>query len=481
MSQPSTQAVRVLLVDDDPDDFLLTSDYLGEIQAWRFDIEWAKNFAEAREKIECRCHDIYFFDFLLGARTGLELLEEAVTLRTEAPIVLLTGKGDQRIDQEAMRLGAADYLVKDEIDAEKLERCIRYALDRAANLKALRESESKYRNIFEQSRDMIYISRPDGMFTYLNSSASDLTGYSLDELFALNGRQLYEKDESRLTFEQAMETRGEIRDFEFTLVTKSGEKRICLVSASVQEDSSGRYYQGVVHDITNRKRAERDLLMAEKLAATGRLVRTLAHEVRNPLTNINLAAEQLESETGENEEFSLYLGIIRRNSQRINDLISELLNSSKPAEMRFQPMPVRDALEAALRLAQDRMALKNIRLVRQYAWECQLQLDHAQIQIAFLNIIMNAIEAMEENRGVLTVGTNVDTDGRCLITIADNGTGIPREHLSRLFEPYFTSKNNGIGLGLAATLNIIQSHKATVEVESEEGVGTTFLISFPVE
>ncbi len=479
MSQTSTHAIRVLLVDDDPDDFLLTSDYLGEIQTWHFEIEWAKNFAEALEKIECRCHDIYFFDFLLGARTGLELLQEAILRRTEAPVVLLTGKGDQRIDQEAMRLGAADYLVKDEIDAEKLERCIRYALDRASNLKALRESESKYRNLFEQSRDMIYISRPDGTFTYLNGSASDLTGYPLGELLRMKGQELYENDECRVIFEKTMETRGEIRDFEFTLLTRQGEKRTCLVSASVQEDSSGRYYQGVVHDITNRKRVERDLLMAEKLAATGRLVRTLAHEVRNPLTNINLSAEQLESEVADNEELQMYLGIIRRNSQRINDLISELLNSSKPTEMRFEPMLVRDAVEAALRLGQDRMALKSIRLVKEFHCDCVLQLDAAQIQIALVNIFMNAVEAMEENNGVLTVRTT-EAEGRCLISIADTGTGIPREHLGRLFEPYFTSKNNGIGLGLAATLNIIQAHKATVEVESEVGVGTNFLLSFPV-
>lgn len=478
MPHSSTPLVRVLLVDDDPDDFLLTSDYLGEIQTWHFEIEWAKNFEEAVEKIKHRSHDVYFFDFLLGARTGLELLQEAVRLRTEAPIVLLTGKGDQRIDQEAMRLGAADYLVKAELDAEKLERCIRYALDRAANLKALRESESKYRNLFEKSRDMIYISRPDGTFTYLNGSAADLTGYSLDELFRMKGQQLYEKDESREQFERAMETAGEIRDFEFTLVTKSGEKRICLVTASVQEDSSGRYYQGVVHDITNRKRAERDLLMAEKLAATGRLVRTLAHEVRNPLTNINLSTEQLESEV-QDDELRMYLGIIRRNSQRINDLISELLNSSKPAEMDLRPVSVQDVLNDSVGQAQDRMALKNIRLVKDFAFDCLLALDKPKIELAFNNIIMNAIEAMEENRGVLTVST-ARQDDHCLVRIADNGTGIPREHLSRLFEPYFTSKNNGIGLGLAATLNIIQSHKATVEVESEVGQGTTFTLSFPL-
>ncbi|MBC7893509.1 MAG: GHKL domain-containing protein, partial [Sphingobacteriaceae bacterium] len=206
-------------------------------------------------------------------------------------------------------------------------------------------------------------------------------------------------------------------------------------------------------------------------------VRTLAHEVRNPLTNINLSVEQMESDV-QDEDLRMYLGIIHRNSRRINDLISELLNSSKPAELVFKPVPVQEVLSEALKLAQDRMALKGIRLLKELNDNTLLQLDRAQVQIAFVNIIMNAIEAMEENRGVLSVRSD-SSEGRCLVIIADNGTGIPKENLGRLFEPYFTSKNNGIGLGLAATLNILQSHKATVEVESEVDVGTTFYISFP--
>lgn len=474
----ATRPIRVLLVDDDEDDFLLTSDYLRDVAVWDFKIEWAKNFNEALQAIEQRRHDIYFFDYLLGSRTGLQLLEEVVRLGNESPVVLLTGKGDRSIDEEAMRLGAADYLIKDELDAEKLERCIRYGLERAANLKTLRESESKYRNLFEQSQDMIYISTTDGTFTYLNTSAAKLTGYPLDQLFGIKGYELYENPAYRALFEDAMENRGEVRDFEFTLVTKSGDRRICLVTANALEDSSGCYYQGVVHDSTNRKRAERDLLMAEKLAATGRLVRTLAHEVRNPLTNINLSVEQMETEELDTDQ-ELYLRIIRRNSQRINDLITELLNSAKPTEMNLQVLSVQQVMDDTLRQAEDRMALKNIRLVKHYEEDAQLQLDKTKIEIAFLNIIMNAVEAMEENQGVLAVGIDCD-DGRACITITDNGTGIPKENISRLFEPYFTSKNNGIGLGLAATLNIIQSHRGAIEVESVENVGTTFVISFPV-
>ncbi|MFC0185723.1 response regulator [Pseudarcicella hirudinis] len=160
--------IKVLLVDDDEDDYLLTSDYIRDIPDKSFIVHWASNFSDALPKILERQYDIYFFDFLLGAKTGLELIKEAVKAGCEEPIILLTGKGDQRIDREAMELGAVDYLIKGELDSEKLERTIRYALDRSANLKALKTSEERYRSLFEQSKDMISFQIPKGvLFTLI--------------------------------------------------------------------------------------------------------------------------------------------------------------------------------------------------------------------------------------------------------------------------------------------------------------------------
>jgi signal transduction histidine kinase len=260
---------------------------------------------------------------------------------------------------------------------------------------------------------------------------------------------------------------------------KNGEKRLCSISATAQTDNQGnRYFQAITQDITYRKKAERDAMLAEKNAAAGRFVRTLAHEVRNPLTNIGLSVEQLEGECDE-EDAKLFTGIIRRNVQRINDLITELLNSSRPSEVALTRVPVHQLMNDTLALAIDRIQLKNIEVIKEYGEDCLLAVDKDKFQIALLNLIVNAVEAMNPNEGVLQLGNHV-VGQTCEIIVKDNGCGIPPEHVGRLFEPYFTSKNNGIGLGLASALNIIQSHKATVEVESEVGKGTTFIISFPV-
>ena len=473
--------IDLLLVDDDADDFLITSEYLQEIKSKKFNITYAPTFEKGVLEISKNCHDILLFDFLLGAKSGLDLIVKTQELGCESPVILLTGKGDLNTDMEAMRLGAADYLVKNELDSEKLDRSIRYALERSNVLKALKKSEEKFRSIFERSRDMIYITSDAGEFIEFNESASRIFGYSRQELFKLSLRELFFVPEDQQILIDSINKTGSVSNYEVTLRHKSGERRECLISASLQHspDDKTFYYQGIIHDITRRRKAERDLVIAEKLAVTGRVVHVLAHEIRNPLTNVNLSVEQLESEISD-PELGTYFDIIKRNVSRINNLLNELLQSAKPAEVKRIKYSVNTLLDETLELAKDRMALKNIKLIRDYSKDlCDVNIDETKMKIAFLNLIINAIEAMPENAGILKVNTYVE-DGRCIVKIEDNGTGIAKENIGRLFEPYFTGKSTGMGLGLATTHNIIKSHDATIEVESAVGVGTTFIITLEI-
>jgi len=215
----------------------------------------------------------------------------------------------------------------------------------------------------------------------------------------------------------------------------------------------------------------------EKFAVTGRLSRTIAHEIRNPLTNISLAAEHLRLEIPVDAETDLLLDMITRNGNRINQLISDLLNSTKITQLDFSNVSLNNVLDASLELAQDRLELKRIKVIKNYTPDmCDISADVEKLKIAFLNIIVNAIEAMESNGGILYIKTE-NRDDRCVAIITDNGKGMNKEHLSKLFEPYFTTKERGTGLGLANTQNIIISHKASILAESEEGKGSSFTIS----
>jgi len=473
------QEKRILIVDDDEDDFFITSEYIKAIPANKFIVDWSYNYNDALQKMIAHDYDIYFVDYRLGIKTGMDLLKDAIGQGCEAPIILLTGKGTQEIDVKAMESGAYDYLIKSELNTEKLERCIRYSLERASSIQALKANERRYRSIFEKSKDVVFLTNTEFKIADINYAATELLDYELDEIVGLDLFTFFKNKSDKKYFLEILNEIGEFYDYEAELLSKNNETKSCIISASIEINNNGeKYIQGIIHDNTSRKKAEKTALQAEKLAATGRLVRTLAHEVRNPLNNINLSVEQLIQQANEDDS-RLYLEIVQRNGKRIGDLITELLNSSRlSSQIHLNKMSLKEALDTAISSAMDRLTLKHIELQVSYPDEdCYVLLDPEKMQLAFLNIIINAIEAMEEDAGKLTI-TVTPTEDEYFVEITDNGSGISEENMSRLFEPYFTSKRNGMGLGLASTLNIIQSHNAHIDVRSELGKGTSFIIGF---
>lgn len=223
-----------------------------------------------------------------------------------------------------------------------------------------------------------------------------------------------------------------------------------------------------------------ELRSLEKYTVTGRLARTIAHEVRNPLTNINLALEQLRSEIPADANNDMFFDMIARNSNRINKLVSELLNSTRGSELNFDYESINELIDESLDLAADRISLKHIEIVKNYDPQiCKVKIDKEKIKIVFLNLIVNAIEAMEQ-KGKLVLATRADNK-KCIVTIQDNGRGMDKEQMGRLFEPYFSTKKDGNGLGLANAQNIILSHQGSISAESEKSVGTCFSLTFKME
>ncbi len=477
---PQTKpAINILIIDDDEDDFFITSEYMRQIEEYNLSIDWCYRFNDAVEHLKTRKYDMYFVDYRLGGKTGLDFLKEAVSIGCEEPIVLLTGKGNKEVDIEAMQMGATDYLIKTELNADKLERCIRYSLERTEYLKALRANERKYRSIFELSKDAVFIADKQLFFKDMNAATSELLGYTREELREKSVYSLITDESDRMLLEKYLYEEGEVSDLELELLTKAGEKKSCIFSITSPVDTTGKVsYQGLIHDITNLKKAEKANLQVEKLGATGRLVRTLAHEVRNPLNNINMSVEQLTHDPV-SEEAPVFLDIIQRNSKRIGDLITELLDTSRPTDLVFERCTLQGIMDESIAEALDRITLQRTNMQIRYCNEpCHLLANRDKLKIAFLNIIINAIEAMPAGNGELDIDISTNNIVHTVV-IKDNGCGIPEEHISQLFEPYFTSKRNGMGLGLAATLNILQSHKAHIDVTSVVNLGTTFTISFP--
>lgn len=478
----TTRAIKIAIIDDDEDDFFIIADYLKAIEGNKFTIDWCNNYREALEKIRARKYDIYLVDYRLGSHTGVDLLQEISKDGFDAPVILLTGKGNKDIDVSAMRSGATDYLIKSELTTEKLERCLRYSLERAASLKDIKARESKYRNLFEGSKDAIFITDTELVIKEVNHASSVLFGCEMKELIGHNFYEWIGEPVQKEQLEMLLKRKGTIKDLEIEITGTEQETRPCLLSVSSLESPEGEsLFYCILHDIANIKKAELANLQAQKLAANERLMRVLAHEIRNPLNNISLSADNFDM-TDEDEELqNSLIEIIKRNCLRINHIITELLDLTRPPELTFQQHTLQEIVDESLAMNADRINLHKISVRKNYpADPLQVSANKSKLITAFTNILINAIEAMDANKGELAISMTVLPDVY-QVSIRDNGKGIPEEYVSKLFEPFFTLKKNGIGLGLATSFSIIQSHRAAMQVESKINSGTNFIISFNKE
>ncbi len=476
-----TTPVKVLLIEDDEDDVLLVREYLAESDNFKFELEWEPKPEQARLKMVLGSHDVFLIDYRLGSETGLDLIKFVQQKGVITPSILLTGQGDLKVDLDATRFGAADYLIKTELNGPILERSIRYALSQARVIRELDEKEKRYRSLFERSIDPIFLANEHLQLVDVNESFLKFFQYTKKDALSLKISDLFADENEYNKFYATLKEIEQVRDFDASLVNKNGAKKGCLVNCVFIADQLSEFccYQGIIHDQTMRKKAERDMLIAERLSMTGKIARTIAHEVRNPLTNLTLAFDQLKEEiSSQNADVKLYSEIIERNANRIEQLISEMLNSSKPRELNLELAPITEILDQTLALSLDRINLNQIKLEKNFPSELpRILIDREKIKIALLNIIINGLEAMQPGTGVLKVSAEL-RNGSVVALISDNGKGIAPEDIEKLFDPFYTDKPGGMGLGLTSTKNILNSHNAEVEVMSAIGEGTTFCISF---
>ncbi len=334
------------------------------------------------------------------------------------------------------------------------------------------DQEMKYRNLFELSREVIFTMNQQYALTDINSAVVEHLGYDQEEIKNIGLLPIISEPD-RTHIKHMIESSSLVRNVEVRLVDKQNQIKIFLLSIGLTDAVKGTY-QGSLFNIDDRLKLEEEKVSLDRFASVGRVARLIAHEVRNPLTNISLSVEALSN--GGVEELNDYLRIISNNAQRINALMTELLSTTKLTEFNFESIGLNQLLEDTLLAATDRIKLKNINLEKNYDPAiCSVHADAEKLKVALLNIIVNAIEAMPE-QGTLKLSTTKLKD-KCLITIADNGKGINKDQIKQIFQPFFSTKQNGTGLGLAMAQNIILYHKGTIRLESEVDHGTTFYIT----
>jgi PAS domain S-box-containing protein len=258
-----TQPIRVLLVDDDEDDYVMTRDMLAELGRGAFLLDWVSSYEEARAAVGRGGHDVYLLDYRLGERSGLDLLREAGGEGRGAPMILLTGQGGDEVDTEAMKAGAADYLIKGRLDAPLLGRSIRYAVERARASRALRESEERYHRLVELSPDAILV-HAEGEIVFVNGAGAKLLRADTQEQIV--GRPIKEfvrHDRQDGVGRRIYGDAGDASDAAFLeeKLVRSDGTEVCVEAAAVPFVYKDRpAVQVVARDISKRKQMEERLL-----------------------------------------------------------------------------------------------------------------------------------------------------------------------------------------------------------------------------
>lgn len=471
------------MIDDDKEDYFLVNDYIKEIGGNLYLLEWTPDYNKGLQSLKKCEHDLYLIDHILGPVTGIDLIKEGIKSGCRVPMVLLTGLSNKELDVEALKQGAADYFPKTHLNTDIIERLLRHCIQRYEHRMLFEQQQLMFQTMFEQSYDPIFMVDATWQYNKVNKAFSELFKVDADNFSYNHLSEIFEQESDFCDIKALMSKDGLVQNYAVNLMASDESIRYVLLTSTPLYDIRGEIsgYQGTIRDITQIKKAEKEIQLAEQLSMTGRMARIMAHEVRNPLTNINLAVDQLEDEMGDvenREELMAYLDIIKRNSVRINKIISDLLNTTRNTKGIMQAQPVEKVVEEVLALARDRMVLKKIQLVTSgLNAETVVEIDAEKIKIALTNIITNAIEAMEniETR-CLEVSCSPDKNGGCFIKITDNGVGMDKETQAKLFEPFFTKRSGGMGLGMTAVNNIILQHKGTITVDSELDKGTTFVI-----
>ncbi|MFQ6067079.1 MAG: ATP-binding protein [bacterium] len=266
-----------------------------------------------------------------------------------------------------------------------------------------------------------------------------------------------------------------------SLITFANQAGLALENAKMYDElkSFSRQLEEKVKIATeDLKRTQDRLIQSEKLAVLGKLSAGIAHEIRNPLTSIKILIHSLAKKITDTETKEKDIKVIENEIERVNQTIKRFLDFARPKEPQFSRVDINQILEETINLVSGKVKEQNIILEKEFSSLSHIQADREQMRQVFLNLFLNAVQAMPEG-GKLRIKT--DLQGQYIrIEIQDEGRGIPERIKNKLFEPFFTTKEEGIGLGLSIVKRIIDDHKGSIQVRDSHPQGTVFTINLPI-
>jgi len=472
-------------------DMIITTDLTGRIVTFNEGAEQMLGYT--REEVIGKLMSDYYFhkgdrDKILNLIQSEEMLAnyETQLVRKDGGLIDISLSISLLKDKYGRIIGTVG-ISKDITDWKKAQKQLReYSRQLESMVEKrtieLEESKSHLEAMLGGIADGIVFTDQDNKITFINDAAELIFDIKRDDWIGKNFENAHSPESHKKAIQLIKDMReGKVKSYTSEII--SGEKTIFAHFSPIMH---GPEYLGVIfiaRDITEMKRLQAELIQSEKLALVGKMSSSIAHELRNPLVPIGGFARIIHKKLEEGSPIKKYAEIIIKEIDRLERLLHDLLYYTKEVKPVMQPANLNEIINELIILYEDTFNERKIKVDARISPEIPLiTLDPTQIKQSLMNLLYNAIQAMPDG-GILTIESRMEErEGihYASVYIHDTGCGIPDEVMKRIFDPFYTTKIHGLGLGLTLTKNIIELHGGEIEVKSEGGKGTTFKISLPI-
>ncbi len=497
----SSTPVHLLLVGDNERDFSYLRDLLSQTGNGHLGLDHARSPEEAVVRLGQTTYDLLLCEYNSGDGTALRLLHEVRKDGPGPPVIFLSDHMNEAAVDTALKAGTSDFVQPSSLDEPSVTRTIRYAIDVYCKERQRQKAEDTLRKLWravEQSADLVMITDRGGAIEYVNPAFEALTGYSAGELMGQTPRILKSGQQAPELYKDLWETILSGSVFRCTMSNrkKNGEVFVAEKTITPLRDNDGKITHFISNDrdITERRRLEDHLQQAHKMDAIGRLAGGVAHDFNNLLMVISSYAELMLDSLAPQHPLRRNVDEIQKASRRAADLTRQLLAFGRKQMQTLQLLDLNSIIEEINKML-PRLIGEDIELEFVPGKKLgRVKADPVQVEQVLMNLAANARDAMPKGGKLVIETASVRLDDvyvqahsivppgdYVLLTVTDSGEGIAPEHLSHIFEPFYTTKEEGqgTGLGLATVYGIVKQNRGFIWVYTEPGMGTTFKIYLP--
>ncbi len=471
-----------------------------------FEVTSVTNGQQALDELSAKTFDLVLTDIVMDEVDGIDVLKSVKEQSPNTMVIILTGFGEINSAIDSLRLNADDYLVKPCEPQELLHR-ISACLQKLELKKekhraevALKESEAKYKNLIEFTNDIIWSMDIHGDYNYANKAATRILGYETDEILnrsAIPDVHPDDRDLAQKIMEMSIKEQCGWDAVVLRWLHKDGSVRYMESTATPVFDSTGKLtgFNGIDRDVTDSKRAEEERFKTKKLESIKVLSGGLAHDFNNLLFIITGSLELIKDELASGSNEMNFISEIESASKQLTGLVKELESFARGVTTETIIDSPTDILKKFIEHARSSSDTKYSSYIAEDLWP--IEFDATQIHQVIKNLILNAEYAVEDKGNIEISAKNCHADDACVtnglipkdekfitISVKDDGTGIPKEILPQIFDPYFSTRQRGsqkgMGMGLATVQSIVKNHQGKIKVETNLGEGTTFHLYLPV-